>query len=139
MSKDPLDQLFVKPEEIEGAERATLSKMVFPFASIDPESGRIFMKPTFDDLSTKHKVLVYLLARLALSTRPNAPLPAIASPKEIEKGTGLPGGSVRPNLTLLVREHIVSPSGDGYLVPSASLRRALKELQSDLPQTDENK
>ena len=98
MSQDPLDQLFVKPEEIQGELRALLAKMVAPFAAIDPENGVIHFKLAADDLNAKQKVLVYLLSRLALASRPNAVYPASVSPREVEIATGLPGGTVRPKL-----------------------------------------
>ena len=134
MSTDPLEQVFVKPEQVEGQHRALLAKLIFPFAGINAESGEVHFKPTADDLNSKQKILVYLLCRLALSTRPNTSFSAAVSPKEVEHGTNLPGGTVRPKLSQLVDERIVLKSGDGYMVPASSLNRALKELESAIPE-----
>jgi hypothetical protein len=130
MPKDPLDQLFVKPEDIKGEQRTLLAKMVSPFATIDAENGVVHFRLATDDLNAKQKVLIYLLARLALASRPNAVYPAAVSPREVEIATGLPGGTVRPKLMQLYDEHIAVKSGDGYSVSTTTLQRAYKELES---------
>jgi hypothetical protein len=132
MSTDPLEQIFVKTEQVEGEQRKILASLIFPFASVNPDTGEVHFKATADDLNAKQKILIFLLSRLALSTRPQTAFSAAASPKEIEKATGLPGGTVRPKLILLVNERIASKNGEGYLVPSANLFRAQKELASAL-------
>jgi hypothetical protein len=138
MSDDPLDQIFVKPEQVEGENRALLAKMIFPFAGVSAETGEVHFKATADDLNSKQKIIVYLLCRLALSTRPDtvfAVFAAAVSPKEVERGTDLPGGTVRPKLSQLVDERIVVKSGDGYTIPSSSLKRAYKELEAAIPES----
>lgn len=126
MTQDPLDQLFVKTEQIEGEQRAILAQLILPYASINADTGDVHFKTTFDDLSTKQKILLYLLCRLALSTRPNTTFTVAVSPIEIEKATMLPGGTVRPKLTELVKNRIIVKSGDGYSVPAVNLQRAKK-------------
>lgn len=132
---DPLDQIFVKPEQVEGEQRTLLAKMIFPFAGINPEDGEVHFKATADDLNAKQKVLIYLLCRLALSTRPNTPFSAATSPKEVERATGFPGGTVRPKLSQLVEERIAIKNGEGYLIPASNLHRAHKELEAVLPES----
>ncbi|HEX9838909.1 MAG TPA: hypothetical protein VGA72_06160 [Anaerolineales bacterium] len=126
MMQDPLDQLFVKTEQIEGEQRAILAQLILPYASINADTGDVHFKTTFDDLSTKQKILLYLLCRLALSTRPNTTFTVAVSPVEVEKATMLPGGTVRPKLTELVKDRIIVKSGDGYSVPAVNLQRAKK-------------
>lgn len=123
---DPLDQIFVKPEQVAGEQRNLLAKLILPYASINADTGDVHFKSTFDDLSAKQKLLLYLLCRLALSTRPNTTITVAVSPMEIEKITMLPGGTVCPKLTELVKERIVVKSGEGYSVPAANLQRAKK-------------
>lgn len=123
---DPLDQIFVRPEQVAGEQRALLAKLIFPYASINAETGDVHFKGTYDDLGAKQKLLLYLLCRLALSTRPNTNSSLAASPMEIEKVTMLPGGTVRPKLSELVKERIVVKSGEGYSVPAVNLLRAQK-------------
>jgi len=126
MMQDPLDQLFVKTEQVEGEQRAILAQLILPYASINADTGDVHFKATFDDLSTKQKILLYLLCRLALSTRPNTTFTVAVSPIEVEKATMLPGGTVRPKLTELVKDRIIVKSGDGYSVPAVNLQRARK-------------
>jgi hypothetical protein len=126
MTQDPLDQLFVRTEQVEGEQRAILAQLILPYASINADTGDVHFKATFDDLSTKQKLLLYLLCRLALSTRPNTTFTVAVSPIEIEKATMLPGGTVRPKLTELVKDRIIVKSGEGYYVPAVNLQRAKK-------------
>lgn len=134
MSEDPLDQIFVRTEEVEGESRALLARMIFPFAAVSAESGEVHFKTTADELNTKQRIIVYLLCRLALSTRPNTVHSAAVTPKEVERGTDLPGGTVRPKLSQLVSERIASKNGDGYSILSTSLRRVYKELEAAFPE-----
>lgn len=131
MAQDPLDQLFVKSEQVEGEQRALLAQLILPYASINADTGDVHFKSTFDDLSSKQRILIYLLCRLALSTRPKTTFTLAVSPVEIEKATMLPGGTVRPKLGELVRDRIVIKSGDGYSVPAASLQRAKKLFSNE--------
>jgi hypothetical protein len=82
-SHDPLDEVFIKPEIVEGEQRELLAQLIFPYASINPDTGEVHLKEPADDLTAKQRILVYLLCRLALSTRPNTSFAATASPKEI--------------------------------------------------------
>lgn len=124
MITDPLEQLYVKTEQVEGEQRALLAQLIFPYASINPDTGEVHFKATADDLNAKQRILIYLLCRLALSTRPNTAFTATVSPIEIEKVTFLPGGTVRPNLMDLVKRKVVAKSGSGYYVPAVQLHRA---------------
>jgi hypothetical protein len=130
-TSDPLDQVFVKTEEVVGEQRALLAQLIFPYAAINPETGEVHFKATADDLSAKQKILVYLLCRLALSTRPNTNFTATVSPIEITKDTMLKGGTVRPNLMDLVNQNVVAKSGDGYYVAPIQLHRAKNILPTE--------
>ncbi|MCL5428742.1 MAG: hypothetical protein M1347_02910 [Chloroflexi bacterium] len=105
MSQDPLDAFFDTPEKLEGEMRERLAQMIVPFAAADPVSGDIHPKRGWNALDTKKKVLVILLAKLALSAK-DAQFSASISSKEIEQITGLPGGTVRPKLSELVKDRI---------------------------------
>jgi len=134
MNDEILEQLVVKREQLGPQQKELVVKMVIPFAAIDPESGRVHLKAPFDELNAKHKVLVYLLARLALSALPEPKVPKSTSPKEIEMETGLSGGTVRPMLTKLVGERLVVKDDNGYYVSPAALTRASKDLEPFMPQ-----
>jgi hypothetical protein len=123
-TQDPLEQIFIKTEQVEGEQRALLAKLIFPYASVNPETGEVHFKSTADDLTSKQKIVIYLLCRLALSTRPNTVFTATTSPIEIEKATMLPGGTIRPKLMELVKGRVVAKTGEGYYIHAASLHRA---------------
>ena len=129
MKNDPLDEIYVRPEQVEGENRALLAKMIVPFAYIVPDTGKIYFRAPADDLNSKQKILVYLLCRLALSTREGSEFPASVSPKEVEIELGIPGGTVRPKLAQLADEKIAIRKGEGYMISSDTLKRAYAELE----------
>ncbi|MGB8645184.1 MAG: hypothetical protein WCF84_08095 [Anaerolineae bacterium] len=128
--EDPLTQFWVKTEQVEGEDRALLARMIIPFASGIPDTGEIRFKAKADTLTARHKIIVFLLSRLALSTIPETTFSALATPKEIENGLHLPGGTVRPTLAKLLDDHIAVKKGDAYMIPSANLNRAHNDLKS---------
>lgn len=111
MSQDPLDAFFDAPEKLEGEMRERLASMIIPFAAADTTDGTIHLKTAWFDLDTRRKVLVILLARLALSTK-NSEYHGAISSKEIEGITGLPGGTVRPKLSALVKDRVAIRDND---------------------------
>lgn len=126
MSEDPLDAIFDAPEELQGVKREMLAKMIAPFAAVDPKNGTFFAKLAWNNLTTKQKVLVYLLARLALSTK-NPEFSKSVTHGDVEEATELPGGTVRPKVSELIRDRVVYRNKDGsyYVRPSSvSLNKA---------------
>lgn len=120
MSEDPLDAVFDTPEEMEGANREKLAIMITAFAVVDPENGSFFTKSPWKKLTAKQKVLVFLLARLALSIR-NPEFSKVVKSNEIEEATELPGGTVRPKLRELVKDRIAYREiRGGYYIRSTS-------------------
>jgi hypothetical protein len=135
MTEDPLVAVLLKKEEVEGENRALLAKLIIPFAAVEPESGQVYFTEAGDKLITRHKILVFLLCRLALvSLKPDATIKPAVTPKDIEEATRIAGGTVRPKLKELTDEKIVFRSGEGYQVTGANLKRAHKELERVLPQ-----
>jgi hypothetical protein len=134
MTDDPLEDIFVKKEEVAGENKVLLGRMIRPFAIVDPENGEVIFSTKGDELIAKHKILVFLLCRLALVTRPDLVFKPTVSPKEIEMGTDIPGGTVRPKLKELTDDRLVMRSGDGYQVVASGLKRAYKELERALPE-----
>ncbi len=122
---DPLEQIYVRTEQVEGEERAILAELILPFAGVNPETGDVYFKSIADELlNAKQKILVYLLCRLALASKPDTSFSKYVSPKEIEVAIRLPGGTVRPKLSQLVSEDkVVVKSGEGYVVPASYLNQ----------------
>ncbi|MCW5887052.1 MAG: hypothetical protein KIT07_02900 [Anaerolineales bacterium] len=121
MTIDPLDQFFETPEKLEGRLREKLASMIVPFAAADPVDGTIHPKNAWHALDAKKKILVFLLSRLALSTK-NPDISSGLSPAELEEMTGLPGGTVRPKLSSLVKDHAIHKDAAGqYSVRATSI------------------
>jgi hypothetical protein len=137
-NEDPLEQVYVKIEQVEGDQRRLLAKIILPLASIEPEQGTVYFKQ-IDNLNAKRKVLLYLLCRLALASRPNTAFAPTVSPKEIEKATRMSGGTVRPKLAELQQEHLIQKSGDGYFVSPHDLPRIYGEFEEYIPQSSDEK
>lgn len=137
MNTDPLDQVFGELEELEGPARAKLAKLIVPFAKVHSESGKVgFNQDALVKLTPKNKILVFLLTRLALSTR-NPAHPARVSPKQIELELDMPGGTVRPKLGELVRERVVFKDEEGkYSVRPSNISRAEAILMDVLPKEE---
>jgi hypothetical protein len=129
---DPLDQLIMKSEEVEGENRKILATLLKPHVRIDPDTGKVYFTPYPPKLNTRQHVLVYLLAKLALSQK-NERFDPIASAKDIEDATGLPGGTVRPKLTGLFRDRIIAKSEAGYFFEVSALQKARAILEDTLP------
>ena len=134
MNTDPLDEVFGELEELEGPARAKLAKLIVPFVKIHSESGKVgFSQDALTKLTPKHRILVFLLARLALSTR-NPAHPASVPPKQIELEIDIPGGTVRPKLAELVKERVVFKDESGkYSVRPSNINRAESMLADFLP------
>ncbi len=128
---DPLDQLVMKSEEVEGEARKLLAELLVPHVRMDPETGKIFFIPFPPKLNTRQHVLVYLLAKLALAQK-NEKFDAVASAKDVEDATGLPGGTVRPKLIELFKDRIISKSDVGYFVQGSNLHKARSLLEDTL-------
>lgn len=128
---DPLDELVVKSEEVEGENRKILARILKPHVQIDPEKGTIYFVKQPSNLNTKEQVLVVLLAKLALAQK-NPDISPITTPKELEEISGLPGGTVRPKLGELVKEKVIAKSSVGYYIEAVNLYKARAVLEDTI-------
>ncbi len=130
---DPLDELVTKAKVVEGQHRLLLAELLRPHVRLDPDTGRIYFTEHPSKLNTKQYVLVYLLAKLALSQK-NPEYTAVATTREVEESTGLPGGTVRPKLSQLLKERVISKTQAGYFIDAghlASAKAILEQKSSD--------
>lgn len=129
MADDPLDSLLVDGSELD---RALLAGILLPRARLHLDRGKITIRFTEvgDKLTVKEKIVVYLLARKAQSLKDlEGQTIEQASPSEIEKATGIAGGTLRPTLRKLVDERLLvqDSKGGAYSVPNYALNR-IKEF-----------
>ncbi len=117
-----LEELVVDAREIDRELVATFLK---PYLRIDGPTGGIIPMPAWGEVPNEARVLLYLVARKAMRAL-DLPLAAEgASPQEIERTTGIPGGSVRPALKRLLKARLVERElGLGYIVPNYAMLRA---------------
>jgi hypothetical protein len=127
---DPLDKLI---EDGNSLDRTLLADIVFPRARLYLDRGKyqIRFTPQGEKLTAGGKILVYLLARKALALKIEGEFIEEVVPAEIEKATGIAGGTLRPTLRRLLDEKLIVQDGKGagYFVPNW----ALNSIQKTLP------
>jgi hypothetical protein len=114
-----LEELVVDAREID---RELVGTFLKPYVRIDRETCAILPQPGWSEVPNEARVLLYLVARKAMRALA-LPVPAeAASPLEIERATGIPGGSVRPALKRLLKARLVGRElGGGYIVPNYAM------------------
>lgn len=122
--EDPLDQLFVKDDEIN---RERLRSLLIDYIRLD-EKGNIFPLTAFFHQTNKSKLIILLLARKALALKSGRE--EAISPLGISKLCNLPEGSIRPSLRFLVEEGIADDEGSKYKVMSHALPRCAELLET---------
>lgn len=115
MDNNPLKQLIVDTEELD---KEKLTSLILGNLGIS-KNGDVIILPGFLGLTTKSKILSFLLAKkaakvMSLSTDDSASI------KEISQRTGLPEGTVGRELSELKQMRLVS-SEQGYLVPDYAI------------------
>ena len=117
-----LEDLVVDAREID---RELVADFLKPYLRIDRSTCAIMPQPAWSEVPNEARVLLYLVARKAMRAL-DLPIPAeAATPQEIERATGIPGGSVRPALKRLLKARLVQRDlGVGYIVPNYAMLRA---------------
>lgn len=116
-----LEELLVSGREIN---RELVADLLQPFVRIDAEECQIIPTASWGRLSNESKSLIYLLARKAM-TALDLPIPTEgATPREIERATGVVGNSLRPVLRRLLAQRMVAKSEGRYYVPNHALENA---------------
>lgn len=123
MQDDPLGKLFDTTSVQD--QRELLADTVYPYARIDGETLEVHFTEEGEALTSREKILVFLLMRKALFMR-NIVSKEAMGPSEIEKGLmTIPGGTLRPLLRKLVDERLVrTDKGEdgGYYVPGNRIK-----------------
>jgi hypothetical protein len=126
MSGDPLAGLLVDGEEID---RTRLASVLQELVAIDERSGEVVLKPGYNRLSSRQRILAYLLGRKASVLLGKSEAEA-ASPKTVASETGMPTGTVNPKLTELLADRLVQKTqGSEYYIAPALLSEAIGEME----------
>ncbi|MGH2828620.1 MAG: hypothetical protein ACRDKF_16795 [Actinomycetota bacterium] len=117
---DPLAELLLDADEVD---RAQLAQALRGILGIDNASGRVVLKPAFNDLDASRKTLAYLMGAKVAALLNKSDTEAV-TPTQLSKSTGMPKGTVNPKLTRLHEERLVSKTKSGayYLEPHQVLR-----------------
>lgn len=121
--KDPLDDLFVDGDE---TNRALLRDILIGYLRID-ENGRIFPLSAFFALPNKNKIILFLLARKAVSMKTGSE--EAVSPSDAAGKLDMPEGSLRPTLRLLVQEGLADDSNGRYKIFNHAVARCSQTLK----------
>ena len=126
-----LEELVVDAREIDRELVATFLK---PYLRIDRSSCGIIPQAGWEAVPNEARVLLYLVARKAMRALDLPLAQEAASPLEIERATGIPGGSVRPALKRLLKGRLVQRDlGVGYIVPNYAVARARNYVRQWAP------
>ena len=110
---DPLQSLVADEREFA---RETLAEALRPLLNLTKD-GDLLLKPNFSDLKARQQVLAILLGLKAAELLEFRSSPA-APPGEIVEVSGMAAGTVRPALSSLLKERLVSKDDSGaYFIP----------------------
>jgi hypothetical protein len=126
---DPLQELLLDADEVD---RAQLAQALKGILGVDKKTGRVVLKPGFNELDTKHRVLAFLLGAKVAHLLGVAETETVL-PKDLEKQTGMPHGTVAPKLSQLLDDKLIAktPQG-GYHVAAHQVGRAADDLRREL-------
>jgi hypothetical protein len=122
-----LNELLVDREELD---RGLLAETLLPLIGIDRNTLDVVPKPGWNALSAEGKIIVYLLARKAMVAMPDLSLDVEgALPQEIERNTGVRGGTLRPRLREMLADALLAQDSAGrYFVPVHAVLRARESI-----------
>lgn len=125
---DPLESLLIDAAEVN---RAEIANALRDIVAIDSTTGAVVFRPSSRRLTTKQRVLAYLLGR-KVSFLLNRIETEAAQPKTIIEETGIATGTVHPKLKELREARIVSQESDGaYWVAAHQVHDALDTIKSE--------
>lgn len=106
-----------------------IESIVAGFVKYDPMTKSIHLLPKSGDLSNEKKLLLFLVAMRGwfFVLKDKDKVVSDASPTEIEKATGIKGGTLRPILRSLTQLKILTSKKGRYEVPAHNLVH-VKEL-----------
>lgn len=125
-----LEDLYVDEEVMN---EKLLTSTLAPYIRIGKQSGDLVLQSSFDDLTTKQKIVVVLLAqkgRCGLEVAENEWL----TPTEIANVSGIKKGTVYPTIRELENDERLADSEDGqYRIPTHNLETAREFIEGSAP------
>ena len=122
-----LEDLLIDARDLD---RDLVAGLLAPYLRIDRSTCEVIPLAPWDEAPNETRVLLYLLARRAMRALSLPVKQDAASPVEIERATGIPGGSVRPALKRLLKARAVAKqTGTGYIVPNYAMNRVREYIR----------
>lgn len=118
------DSTKLKEEEIEA--------IIADNLKYDPDHSTVVFLPKTQTLSVEKRILLYMVAlrgwRFVVEEKPPN---SDASPAEIEKATGLRGGTIRPILRAMVQSRILASHKGRYELPAHNMGRVREAINNE--------
>jgi len=116
------------------ADQEVLAAILRPYLRIGGDSGRLIFEPEYEELKSKERVLLVLVAQLAkvvLGQEESAWLP----PSKISKKGGIKKGTVDPTVRNLYEDGLLDGEDGRYRIPRTKLHEVEKllDIQTDEP------
>lgn len=105
-----------------------IESIVRGFISYDEEAREVVLTPDGMRLGNRAKLLVYLTALQGWPFVTKESVPTDAKPADIEKATGIAGGSLRPLLKDLLEARLLTAQKGRYAVRTTSFTTISAEL-----------
>src|SRR5687768_7736291 len=123
MTMDPLADLVVDEQQLA---REEIAGALSPYVRFG-RGGDILLQPAFDDLPATSRVVCTLLALRAACLLELRKSDGV-TPQQLTDSAGIPGGTARPVLRRLLRDHTVVQEGKFYRLAPHSMQRVARLL-----------
>jgi len=120
--------------DVSKASEDAIEGVVTGYVMYDPKAHIVHLLPDATHLGLRAKVLLFLTAILGWTFVTEEVIPTSATPSEIERQIGIPGGSIRPTLRSLRDEKMIVQDSDGrYRLPTHSLTKVRGYIRKEDP------
>lgn len=126
--KDPLENLLLDAQEVDRAKLAAALKGIL---GVDTKTGRVVPMPGFVKLTSRQKLLAYLLGRKVANLLGKLEIEPVSA-KDVQADTRLPRGTVSPKLRELFDDKLASQNAEGqYYIGVHQISLAIDNLRRE--------
>ncbi len=126
MTENPFQKLIRSKTELDLEAQQQLADILEPYIWIDPDQDTVEFKQTAPKMTAREKTFILLLGQ-KVKTLINSDLNETLSSGDVERHTGLAGGTVRPALKDLFETKMIDRNENGYQVAEYI---SIKEIKS---------